>query len=244
MSFTFTEHTANGVQVTFPFSFAGRDKGYIKASDIIVEQFVGSDWITVNGWSLSGTNQITFIVAPASGVKLRIRRVVDKDQPYAEFSRGVALDMNSLNNSFIHILEITQELLDGFYSQGYFIKQNVNYGGNKITNLGDGTDPMDGVNKRQLDALDTKHTNWNNKQDTQIAAIIAGIETGTNRAYFAPISVPAGTTVVDTGVPGVAYEVLLDGLAQPTSAYTHNNGVLTFSEPLPACKVFGFVTIK
>lgn len=244
MSFTFTEHTANGTQVTFPFSFAGRDKGYIKASDILVEQVINGDWTTVTNWSLSGTNQVTFLSAPQAGVKLRIRRVVDKDQPYAEFSRGVALDMSSLNNSFIHILEITQELLDGFYSDGYFIKQNVNYGGNKITNLGDGENPMDGVNKRQLDAVDTKHTNWNNKQDTQIAAIIAGIETGTNRAYFSPISVTSGTIVVDTGVPGIAYEVFLDGLAQPTSAYTHSDGVLTFSEPLPECTVYGFVTIK
>lgn len=244
MSFTFTEHTATGSQVTFPFSFAGRDKGYIKASDIVVEQYSNGGWVTLTNWSLSGTNQITFISAPAAGVKLRIRRVVDKEQPYAEFSRGVALDMSSLNNSFIHILEITQELLDGFYPDGYFIKQDINMGGNKITNMGAGVDPMDGVNKSQLDEVDKKHTDWNNKQDTQIAALIAGAATGLARAAITPISVESGTLTVDLGVTGVFYEITLDGLMQPTSAYTRDGSVITFTEALPACTVGGFVTIK
>lgn len=244
MSFTFTEHTANGTQVTFPFSFAGRDKGYIKASDILVEQFTSTGWVTVTNWSLSGTNQVTFLSAPAAGVKLRIRRVVDKDQPYAEFSRGVALDMSSLNNSFIHILEVTQELLDGFYPEGYFIKQDINLGGNKLTNVGDGVNPMDGVNKLQLDAVDKKHTDWNNKQDTQIAALIAGAATGLARAAITPIDVTEGTVTVDLGVDGIFYEITLDGLMQPSSAYTRLGSVITFLEPLPACTVAGFVTIK
>lgn len=244
MSFTFTEHTATGTQVTFPFSFAGRDKGYIKASDIIVEQFTSTGWVTITNWSLSGTNQVTFLSAPAAGVKLRIRRVVDKDQPYAEFSRGVALDMSSLNNSFIHILEVTQELLDGFYPEGYFIKQDINLGGNKLTNMGSGVNPTDGVNKSQLDAVDKKHTDWNNKQDTQIAALIAGVATGLSRAAITPIGVTDGTLTVDLGVDGIFYEITLDGLMQPPSAYTRLGSVITFSEPLPACTVAGFVTIK
>lgn len=244
MSFTFTEATATGTQTTFPFSFAGRDKGYIRAADIIVEQLINGLWTVIGGWSLSGTNQITFLTPPVAGTKLRIRRVVDKEQPYAEFSRGVALDMNSLNNSFIHILEVTQELLDGFYPDGYFIKQSINLGGNRLINMGDGVDPMDGVNKSQLDAVDNKHTDWNNKQDTQIAALIAGAATGLNRGAIAPITITEGTTVVDVGVDGLFYEINLDGLYQPAGSYTRVGSVLTFSEALPACTLSGFVTIK
>nr|DAP74206.1 MAG TPA: tail fiber protein [Caudoviricetes sp.] len=175
MSYTFTEHTAVAGQVTYTFRFAGRDKGYLRASDIIVEKFENSTWVSMEGWQLTNTNQITFAQAPTAGLKFRIRRVVEKDYPYAEFDRGVALDMKSLNGSFIHILEITQEILDGFYPEGYFVKQDVNWGGHKITNLGDGTNPKDAVNKGQLDALDKKHTDWNSQQDLEIAGIKAGL---------------------------------------------------------------------
>ncbi|AKA61851.1 tail protein/adaptor protein [Proteus phage vB_PmiP_Pm5460] len=168
MSYTFTEHTANGTQVTFPFRFSGSDKGYLRTSDILVERKEGNKWVTATGWSISGTHQITFRVPPSSGTLLRIRRVVDKEKNYAEFDRNVMLDMKSLNGSFIHLLEIAQELLDGFYPEGYYVKQDVNWGDNKIINLGDGTEPKDAVNKGQLDKVDKTQTEWNQQQDVLI----------------------------------------------------------------------------
>lgn len=235
MSFTFTEHTANGTQVTFPFSFAGRDKGYIKASDIVVEQYLNAAWNTISDWSLSGTNQITMITAPAVGTKLRIRRVVGKEQPYAEFSRGVALDMNSLNNSFIHLLEISQELLDGFYPEGYFIKQNINFGGNRITNLGDGVDKQDAVNKGQLDALDKKHSDWNTRQDVEIAGLKAGMGAGTAHRTIPWVSV--STEGQTHFAPPFSFEdalVYINGVLQYQldGAFTITNSVIVLSEPL------------
>ncbi len=173
MGYTFTEHTANGTQVTYPFRFAGRDKGYLRASDVRVDTLQGDTWTKVtSGWQLTGTNQITFDVAPAEGLKIRIRREVPKENPYAEFDRGVTLDMKSLNGSFIHNLEATQELLDGFYPEGYYVKQNVSWGGNKITDLASGTIPNDAVNKGQLDSVDKKHTEWNKTQDEQLYGIL------------------------------------------------------------------------
>lgn len=235
MSFTFTEHTANGTQVTFPFSFAGRDKGYIKASDIVVEQFVNASWTPIANWSLSGTNQVTLLSAPAAGIKLRIRRVVDKEQPYAEFSRGVALDMSSLNNSFIHILEITQELLDGFFPEGYFIKQNVNYGGNRIVNLGAGVDPQDGVNKSQLDAVNKTHTDWNTRQDVEIAGLKAGMTSGMAHRTIPWVSV--ATEGQTQFAPPFSFEdalVYINGVLQYQldDAFTITNSVIVFSSPL------------
>jgi hypothetical protein len=188
MGYTFTEHTANGTQVTYPFRFAGRDKGYLRASDVRVDTLQGDTWTKVtSGWQLTGTNQITFDVAPAAGLKIRIRREVPKENPYAEFDRGVTLDMKSLNGSFIHNLEATQELLDGFYPEGYYIKQNVSWGGNKITDLADGTAPNDAVNRGQLDSVDNnlqtqidandaKQTAWNQRQDEQIVGIIKSFD--------------------------------------------------------------------
>lgn len=237
MSYTFTEHTANGTQTTFPFRFAGREKGYLRASDILVEVRNDGVWNTVSGWTLTGTNQITFNVPPAANTKLRIRRVVEKEEPYAEFDRGVTLDMKSLNNSFIHLLEVSQELLDGFYPDGYFVKQDVSWGGHKITDLADGTNPGDAVNKGQLDAIDKKHTDWNAKQDIEIAGLKAGMTSG-----IAHRTVPWYTIAQDGEIsvkPPYEFQdalVFLNGVLQHqiVGAYSISNNTITFAEPLVA----------
>lgn len=238
MSYSYTEHTGNGTQVTYPFTFSGRDKGYIKASDVYVEFLINGAWVNQSsGWSLSGTNQITFTTAPANGQKMRIRRIVDKEQPYAEFGRNVALDMNSLNNSFIHLLEISQELLDGFWPEGYFVKQNLNMGGFRITNLGNGVDAGDAVNKGQLDAVDNKHTAWNQQQDQDIESIKASLTTGVaNRTIPWYATSTAGQTAF---TPPFSFEgalVYINGVFQEQlrGAFTIANNTITFSEGLRA----------
>lgn len=237
MSYTFTEHTANGTQTTFPFRFAGRDKGYLRASDILVEVRNDGVWNTVSGWTLTGTNQITFNVPPAANTKLRIRRVVEKEEPYAEFDRGVTLDMKSLNNSFIHLLEVAQELLDGFYPEGYFVKQDVSWGGHKITDLADGTNPGDAVNKGQLDALDKKHTDWNAKQDIEIAGLKAGMTSGIAHRTVPWYTIAQGGEI--SVKPPYEFQdalVFLNGVLQHqiVGAYSISNNTITFAEPLVA----------
>lgn len=237
MSYTFTEHTANGSQTTFPFRFAGRDKGYLKAADIIVEVKGEAGWSTVNGWTLTGTNQITFNVPLAEGTRLRIRRVVEKEEPYAEFDRGVTLDMKSLNNSFIHLLEVSQEILDGFYPEGYFVKQDVSWGGHKITDLADGTNPGDAVNKWQLDAIDKKHTDWNAKQDIEIAGLKAGMTSGIAHRTVPWYTIAQGGEI--SVKPPYEFQdalVFLNGVLQHqiVGAYSISNNTISFAEPLVA----------
>lgn len=245
MSYTFTEHIANGTQVTYPFSFAGRDKGYLRASDVIVESLQGDTWTEItSGWQLTGTHQITFDVAPVAGLKFRIRREVQKEYPYAEFDRGVTLDMKSLNGSFIHILEITQEILDGFYPEGYFIKQNVSWGGHKITDLADGTEPNDAVNKGQLDVVDKKHTDlnskqadWNSKQDIEIAGLKAGMTSGIAHRTVPWCTIAQGGEQVIR--PPYVFQdalVFLNGVLQHEimGAVSVQNSTITFAEPLVA----------
>lgn len=238
MSYTFTEHIANGTQVTYPFSFAGRDKGYLRASDVIVESLQGNTWIEItSGWQLTGTHQITFDVAPVAGLKFRIRREVQKEYPYAEFDRGVALDMKSLNGSFIHILEITQEILDGFYPEGYFVKQDVSWGGNKITNLGNGIAQGDAVNKGQLDAVDAKHTEWNSRQDLEIASIKRGMTSGVAHRTIPWYMVASGGEQIIR--PPYTFDdaiVFINGVFQHelAGAVSVGHDVIALSEPLQA----------
>lgn len=218
MSYTFTEHRTDGIATTFPFQFAGKDKAYLRASDIVVFMKLEGSWLEVSGWALSGTNQITFITPPAASteINLRIRRIVPKVNPYAEFARGVTLDMRSLNFAFIQNLQVSQELMDGFFPDGFFYKEDLNMGGNRILNLADGVDTTDAVNLGQLKAVDDKHTQWNQEQDI----ILEGLK------------VAAGSSTSNRTVPWVykakGGELVLSPPYIFTNALVYINGVLQY----------------
>lgn len=156
MSYTYTDHVANGTQVTFPFRFAGRDKAYINIADVNVGFVEAGNWLPATGWTLSGTNQVTFLTPPPAGKQLRIRRIVDKNNPYAFFERGSILDMKALNNSFIQNLQVSQEILDGFLPEGFYFKTDLDMGGHKIVNLQKGTESGDAVNYDQYKDLEDR----------------------------------------------------------------------------------------
>lgn len=309
MAYTYVERKGDGVSTSFNFAFAGEDKGYIRANDIVVETAVsGDDYKPATGWSLSGTNQITFLTPPAIDLNIRIRRVVDKNKPFAKFDRNVTLDMVSLNNSFIQNLQVVQEIMDGFLPDGFFYKGNLNLGGHRIVNMSPGVDPMDGVNMTQHNQVVAE----NIRQDKDIASIKSSLTSGVaNRTVpwlyiavggetkltppfvfdgcllfingvlqfeldgaftinsnsitlseplkagtkvyvllgskIAPaildeakevsFDVVKGATSVTLAEPFGRLKVFLDGLRQPIAAYVVTGQVITFTEPLPACRV-------
>lgn len=235
MSYTYTEVTGDGSTTTFSFRFAGYDKGYIRASDIHVEWLDGSNWVEATGWVLSGTHQITFNVAPASGRKMRIRRVVAKDNPYAVFDRNVVLDMKSLNNNFIQQLEIIQELLDGFLPEGYFMKNHFNMGGNRIINLGAGVDATDAINKGQFDSAIKEQEDWNKAQDLELAGIKKGMTTGISHRTVPWYMVASGGEQIIR--PPYEFEnalVFINGVLQNelAGAVSVGHDVVSLAEPL------------
>ncbi|MGL5456737.1 MAG: phage tail fiber protein [Citrobacter telavivensis] len=240
MSFTFTEHTTDGVTTTFPFRFAGKDKGYLRASDIVVYLKINGVWTETSNWSLSGTNQITFTTAPAvsTEINLRIRRVVPKVDPYAEFARGVTLDMRSMNYAFIQNLQAVQEIMDGFVPSGFFYKENLNMGFNKIINLKPGTEPYDAVNYTQLYTVDQKHTLWNQQQDLMIEGLKASLGSVTAHRtipWYTTITA-GGTTVVNPPYTFTSALVFVNGILQYelAKAITIENSHITFAEGLQA----------
>lgn len=237
MSYTFTEHKTDGVTTTFPFSFAGKDKAYLRSSDVVVFLRVSGKWTEVTNWSLSGTNQITFTSPPAASpdINLRIRRIVPKINPYAEFDRGVTLDMRSLNYSFIQNLEVVQELMDGFFPEGFFYKEDLNMGFNKIVNLKAGTEPFDAVNYTQLYTVDQKHTLWNQQQDVQIEGLKSSLQSGTAHRTIPWFTTAAeGQTVVNVPYSFKSALVYRNGVLmyELNNAVKIENNTIIFSEPL------------
>lgn len=256
MSYTYQSHTTSASVTSYSFSFAGSDPGYIAVSNIAVEVRASGDteWSTLDEsrWNLTGTNMITLtspIAAPADGQNnLRIRRIVDKDKPYASFVRGSMLDMLNLDRSLIQLVEMVQEILDGFFPEGFYFQQNINMNGHKFYNLGNGTAAGDSVNFGQLTSVnnalgaritsvDTKHTNWNNTQDNQIASLQAGIASNGTAAYipFRYVAV-GGETVISPPYVFRTARVDRNGVIQHEvdGAYTISGNKITLASPLRA----------
>lgn len=234
MSYTYTEQKGDGTARTFPFSFAGEDKGYIRATDIVVETAAtGQDYQQTSGWTLSGTNQITFLVAPTSGLNIRIRRVVDKNKPFAKFDRSVTLDMLSLNNTFVQTLQVIQEIMDGFFPANFFFKGNINLGGHRIVNMSPAVDEMDAVNKGQLDAVIKK----NEAQDAELISLRQYLTAGTSSNnipwYY---DATGGETSLTPPYSFDGCLVFIDGVLrmEQSGEYHVNGSTIVLSEPLPA----------
>lgn len=254
MSYTYQAHTTSASVTTYSFSLAGSDTGYIAVSDISVEVRISGDteWSTLDTsrWNLTGTNQITLvnaIPAPADGANnLRIRRIVAKDKPYASFVRGSMLDMLNLDRSLIQLVEMVQEILDGFFPEGFYFQQNMNMNGHKFYNLGPGVNAGDSVNMGQLNKVnsdlgnritqvDNKHTTWNNTQDNQIASLQAGIATNGTAAYvpYRYVAV-GGETVISPPYIFRTARVDRNGVMQHevNGAYTISGNKITLASPL------------
>lgn len=150
MNYTFTTRTGDGANQVFDFSFAGQDRGYINSSNIVV---------TVDGTPVPFTlnqadpNKVHLTTAPQMGASVLIRRIMNKSIPYSDFKSGSAFGKDTLNNSFLQQLYVTQELLDGFAPDGFYLKQDLDMGNHRIVNLADPVDKKDAVNKEVTDIL-------------------------------------------------------------------------------------------
>lgn len=176
MNYTFDTKTGDGVTTAFTFGFAGPDEGYI---DLRRDLRVFVNGVAVSfTTSFSDPNKVFITPAPASGAVILIRRVMPRINTYSDFKGSNAFTPQQLNFNALQQLYLTQELLDGFYDSDFYLKQDLNMGGHKVINLGDGTEPGDAVNLGQLQAVDDKHTVWNEDQDEAIKSLQLGLATG------------------------------------------------------------------
>jgi len=123
MTFSYVQRSGNGTQKAFTFSFTGQDEGYFRDEDLVV--FVDG---AVVPFSLTSTNTLELSVAPPVGDgNVFIRRIMPKDVPYADFKRGNNFGQEVLNNSFLQLLYIVHESLDGFFPEGYTIQSAIRF---------------------------------------------------------------------------------------------------------------------
>lgn len=143
---SFVRHVGDGARTQFPLTVAGENMGYFRTEDI--HTYV--DGVEVaNVIQPESPHLVIITPAPADGSDVLIRREMPVDAPYADFARGNNFGHRQVNNSFLQQLYLTQELIDGFVPEGFYMKQDVDMGGHKFVNLGRGVDEDDSVNMSQ-----------------------------------------------------------------------------------------------
>lgn len=129
---SFVRYTGDGVQTQFSLVSSGKNMGYFRTSDI--HSYV--DGVEVpNTIQIQSPHIVTITPAPVVGSDILIRREMPNDKPYSDFARGNNFGHRQVNNTFLQQLYLLQELLDGFTPEGYYLKQDLNAGGNSIVNV-------------------------------------------------------------------------------------------------------------
>lgn len=169
---SFVTHLGDGTTKSFTITAAGEALGYFRAEDI--HGYV--DGVEVaTAIDPSSPHLLIFAEAPPNGSEVLIRRIMPVEKPYADFERGNNFGTRQINNTFLQQLYLTQEILDGFFPQGYYVKQDINMGGNKFTNMGTGSESGDSINFDQFVDESEFQTQWNESQDTRITALETSI---------------------------------------------------------------------
>lgn len=141
MEYSYSKGRGTGSKRDFSFHFEGQDEGYIREEDITV--FVEGDPVP---FSFTSSNTVSLYEAPSNGAEVLIRRIMPKDLPYADFKRGNNFGQDVLNNSFLQLLYVVHELLDGWFPEGFTVREAADYLEGLRSFSPDPTDPKSVVN--------------------------------------------------------------------------------------------------
>jgi hypothetical protein len=147
MAVTQRQYTADGNTTKYSITFE-----YLRESDVKVSL----DGVDTVAFTLANATTVNLNTPPNAGVIVRVYRSTDNEELESRFFAGSAIRASDLNKNFEQTLFSVQEVLNRFIDRTQAIfGNNINMSGFKITNLADGTDPNDAVNKTQLDATQT-----------------------------------------------------------------------------------------
>lgn len=240
MNYTFDTAVGDGVTTAFTFGFAGPDEGYIDLKrDLRV--FVNNVEVAFTT-SFADPNKVFIVPAPAVGAAILVRRIMPRDNTYSDYKGGNAFTPDTLNYTALQQLYLTQELLDGFYDKDFYFKQDMNMGGHRIYDLHPAVDPKDAVNFTQLkgvsaniEAVDKKHTEWNQNQDIAIKSLQSGIgSSGVSTSIPWAVVAEGGETVISPPYRFKSAHVYRAGVRQyeVMGAFTISDNKVIFEEPL------------
>lgn len=146
MAYSIQRAVSDGTMTLLPISIEYFDR------DEISVLFDGV--LNARQWAWVGTTDktLSFTPAVANAVEVSVVRSTDLAALRHEFSNGAQFTAESLDESLLQILHIAQEARENANLGEVF--QDLNFHGFKAINVGDGANPMDAVNMRQLGVHD------------------------------------------------------------------------------------------
>jgi hypothetical protein len=217
MALSAQTYQGDGTNTDFVLDFT---LGYISTAHIYV--FVDEVEIPQNTLQfILGGGSVRLPTPPASGAKVLVRRIVPNDALIHDYENGALVIEKNLDESNLQAVMLQHQAQDGFATdegrQG-----NLNMGTYKVVNMGQGTEPTDGVTLEQAQ---------------EIAAQAAGSGVV---PQLQPRQQGDGTTVT-FATPAITQQLAqsffinLDGIDQrPYTDYTVNaDGTVTFDEAPP-----------
>jgi hypothetical protein len=143
MAITQNIYTGNGSTVLFNFTFE-----YLDTTDVYVEV---NDVLTT-AYSFANATTIQFNTAPANGLRIRIYRKTDTDNPKATFFSGSAIRAQDLNNNATQSLYSVQEWQDQTVPKyNAVMPDDLDLGTYQIKNMGEPTLAQDAATKNYVD---------------------------------------------------------------------------------------------
>ncbi|URY99237.1 hypothetical protein 6939_0058 [Klebsiella phage 6939] len=228
MSYTYTVDIGDGVKTIYPFSFAGQDEGYLSVSNVQV--FVAGTSVPFTIPS-NDPNKVYLTSAPPVGAEVLIRRIMPKDVPFSDFSRGNPFSQDTLNDTNLQMLYVIQEILDGFLPDGFYFKGDLNMGGHKIINMAPGDKSGDAINWDQFQV----EVERNDEQDQRLEAIesslVANVGIRTVPYYYIATG---GEVRWQVPVPFQSALLFINGVFQNQNlgAFSISDNGFNFAEPL------------
>jgi hypothetical protein len=182
MANTFVDYTGDNTTTSFAFSIP-----YLDDSHIVVQvdqasvpggTFVTKTLTTDYTIQTSPSNAIIFNSAPATGDRIRIKRVSDSSTALVDFENGSVLTEVELDRAYLHNLYLNEEIAEGS-GNNTMVKDSVtgNFNGDlaRIANVADPVDPQDVTTKNFTEA-----TYVNTAGDTMTGVLSMGTNKITN----------------------------------------------------------------
>ncbi len=214
MALSAQTYQGDGTTTDFVLDFT---LGYISTAHIHV--YVDEVEISQNTLQfVNAGGSVRLPTAPTSGTKVLVRRIVPNDTLIHDYENGALLIEKNLDESNLQAVMLQHQAQDGFATdegrQG-----NLNMGTYKLVNMGQGTEPTDGVTLEQA-------------QEIAAQAAGSGVVPQVQPRQQGDGVTTTFTTPANVQQMAQSFFVNLDGISQrPYTDYTVNNdGTLTFDE--------------
>lgn len=146
MATTYKQYAADGTNRNFGVTFAYIDRSYVHV-------YVDGVETTAYTWVNDGMVQLA--TAPASGALVEVRRITPTGVMPVDFEDGSILSEDQLDTVARFSAHLSEEARDYSEDSARLTKVNDAFDirGKGLANVAPGTQPTDGVNKAQLDAV-------------------------------------------------------------------------------------------